>query len=257
MQQGHQSDPRVLGRRTLQQDHRRLAELLRPGLSVLDAGCGTGAITAGIAAAVGSSGQVLGIDRDASLLEIARAEYRGWPHLRFETADLLTLRVEAEFDIATAARLIQWISEPAEAIRALSGTVKPGGLVVALDYNHEFNAWTPEPPVEFRRFYRAFLDWRADNGWDNLMADHLPALFEAAGLKEITSHDCDEISKRGEAEFVSTSAIWLHVVQSLGPKIPMSETDLRSAEAAYREYGETRLNTQRLCLKTIVGRRAG
>ncbi len=157
----------------------------------------------------------------------------------------------------TAARLIQWISEPAEAIRALSGTVKPGGLVVALDYNHEFNAWTPEPPVEFRRFYRAFLDWRADNGWDNLMADHLPALFEAAGLKEITSHDCDEISKRGEAEFVSTSAIWLHVVQSLGPKIPMSETDLRSAEAAYREYGETRLNTQRLCLKTIVGRRAG
>ena len=91
MPQGHQSDPRVLGRRTLQQDHRRLAELLRPGMSVLDAGCGTGAVTAGIAAAIGPSGQVLGIDRDGSLLEIARAEHGGWPNLRFEIADLTAL----------------------------------------------------------------------------------------------------------------------------------------------------------------------
>ena len=45
-QQHHQSDPRVLSRRSLEQDHRVLAKLLQPGLAVLDVGCGTGAITA-------------------------------------------------------------------------------------------------------------------------------------------------------------------------------------------------------------------
>ena len=47
--QTHRSDPQVLNRRTLEIDHRVLAGVLRPGMSVLDVGCGTGAITAGIA----------------------------------------------------------------------------------------------------------------------------------------------------------------------------------------------------------------
>ena len=46
--QPHTSDARILDRRTLERDHRRLAELLKPGMAVLDVGCGTGAITAGL-----------------------------------------------------------------------------------------------------------------------------------------------------------------------------------------------------------------
>lgn len=33
-EQSHQSDPRVLSRRTLERDHRRLAAILRPGMAV-------------------------------------------------------------------------------------------------------------------------------------------------------------------------------------------------------------------------------
>ena len=73
--QTHRSDPRILDRRTLQRDHRLLAALLRPGMAVLDVGCGTGAITAGIANAVGDSGYVVGVDRDGALLELARAAH--------------------------------------------------------------------------------------------------------------------------------------------------------------------------------------
>lgn len=64
MSQQHQSSPAVLDRRTVANDHRRLTELLRPGLSVLDIGCGTGSITRGIAEAVQAGGAVLGLDRD-------------------------------------------------------------------------------------------------------------------------------------------------------------------------------------------------
>src|SRR6516164_2145961 len=104
--QSHRSDPRILGRRTLQRDHRCLAELLRPGLAVLDVGCGTGAITAGAAKAVGPHGHVVGIDRDEALLELARAEHAMIPNLRFEYGDVTTLTFGTEFDIVTAARTL-------------------------------------------------------------------------------------------------------------------------------------------------------
>src|SRR5437868_7806773 len=102
-EQSHRSDPRVLNRRTLEKDHRRLADLLRSGMSVLDIGCGTGAITAGIATAVSPTGNVVGVDRDQSLLEIAKQDHQSIRNLRFETADALSLPFERAFDIVTAA----------------------------------------------------------------------------------------------------------------------------------------------------------
>lgn len=127
MQQSHQSDPRVLGQRTLQKDHPRLAALVRPGMRVLDAGCGTGSITAGIAAAVGEQGSVTGLDRDESLLAIARQDHAGIVNLEFQTGDLIEFNSAPRFDIVTAARLIQWIGEPAEAVRRMVAATKPGG----------------------------------------------------------------------------------------------------------------------------------
>ncbi len=71
----HRSDPRVLSRPTLERDHRSLAKLLQPGMSVLDVGCGTGAIIAGIAQAVGPSGRVVGMDKiNAGFLRRSDAE---------------------------------------------------------------------------------------------------------------------------------------------------------------------------------------
>src|SRR3954470_20006536 len=84
----HRSDPQILNRRTLEHDHRVLASMLRPGMFVLDVGCGAGAITAGIARAVAPGGCAVGVDRDESLLDAARQEH---PGIRFENADALSM----------------------------------------------------------------------------------------------------------------------------------------------------------------------
>src|SRR5262245_11576149 len=131
--QSHRSDPRILGRRTLEHDHRRLAEVLQPGLSVLDIGCGTGAITAGIAQAVGPLGYVLGIDRDEVLLNLARTQHGHLPNLNFEHADATTLGYQARFDIVTAARTLQWIADPTLTISKMKRATKQGGHLVILD----------------------------------------------------------------------------------------------------------------------------
>src|SRR4051812_33160504 len=195
-QQTHRSDPTLLNRRTLEQDHRVLAALLRPGMSVLDVGCGTGAITEGIARAV-VPGEVVGIDRDASLLPASGT---------FLVQDATTMEFDRRFDVVTAARALQWMSDPAEAVRRMARAAKPGGLVVALDYNHAKNTWNPPPPVEFQRFYHQFLAWREQNGWNNVIADELPAMFAAAGLTGIETHNSDQDADR----------IWFTVLDHIG-----------------------------------------
>src|SRR5437773_4787859 len=97
----------ILDTRSLQADHRRLAALLRPGLTVLDVGCGTGAITRGIAEAVGRHGRAVGVDVNVSMIEKARVAHRGVPGLSFEVADVHALPSDG-FDIVTAARVLQW-----------------------------------------------------------------------------------------------------------------------------------------------------
>jgi SAM-dependent methyltransferase len=246
-QQSHRSDPGVLNRRTLESDHRVLAKMLRPGMKVLDVGCGTGAITAGIARAVGPSGRALGVDRDESLLEIA---WRNDEGAQFVARDLLTLDFDAEFDIVTAARVLQWISDPARAVERMVAAVKPGGRVVVLDYNHDRNSWSPDPPPEFQRFYAAFLEWRASNGWNNAMADHLPALFEAAGLADIESIPCDEVVERGGPD------VWTAVIDGIGAKF-YPDDDRACVLAAYHDYRATRMERQTLSLRTVVGTRRG
>jgi SAM-dependent methyltransferase len=253
----HRSDPRLLGWRTLEQDHRCLAELLRPGLSVLDVGCGTGAITAGIARAVTPEGYVVGVDRDEALLEMARTEHAGIGNLKFECGDATALKYRAQFDIATSARALQWIAEPRLAIENMRQAAKHGGVVVVLDYNHTQNQWEPEPPPEFRACYGAFLAWRQANGWDNEMADHLPELFRSAGLVGVSSRAQDEILKRGEPQFAWQSFLWSGTLQHVAMQLVAAgfctETQLETARAAYDSWVRTDLVQQTLALRATIG----
>jgi ubiquinone/menaquinone biosynthesis C-methylase UbiE len=263
-QQIHRSDPRILNRRTLQRDHSYLPRVLRTGMAVLDVGCGTGAITADIAKAVGPGGMALGIDRDDANLAIAIQEYRGIGNLRFESADILTLdvanRFGSGFDIVTAARTIQWISEPERAIVQMRKAAKPEGHVIVLDYNLEETSWEPEPPVDFRRFYKAFLDWRAANNWDNRTASHLTEFFQSAGLVDIASHPTDEIVRRGDPEFFDAyaSKIWLYVIETVGPNLVqagfLEEGVRRRAEEDYSSYVQGALRLQKHSMSTVEGR---
>jgi SAM-dependent methyltransferase len=263
-QQSHRSDPRILNRRTLQRDHSYLPRVLRAGMTILDVGCGTGAITADIAEAVGPGGTVLGIDRDDANLTIAIQEHRGIGNLRFERADILTLdvgnRFNSSFDIVTAARTIQWISEPGRAIVQMKRAAKPEGHVIVLDYNLEETCWEPEPPADFRRFYRAFLDWRTANNWDNRTASHLTELFRSAGLVDIASHPTDEIVRCGDSDFFDAyaSRIWLYVIETVGPNLVqaglLEEGARRSAQEHYSSYIQSTLRLQRHSMLTVDGR---
>jgi ubiquinone/menaquinone biosynthesis C-methylase UbiE len=252
----------ILNARTLATAHRRLAAWLQPGHTVLDIGCGTGAITSGIAAAVTPAGQVLGLDAHAGLVREAARTHAGTPGLSFAVADIYHLPCRPVFDLVSAARLLQWLARPEVALQRLVTAAKPGGKVVVLDYNHEKIVWHPEPPASLRLFYDAFLRWRAQAGMDNAIADHLSALCSAAGLINVVITPQHEVTQRHDLDFATRAGIWAEVAASRGRQMVqdgvITEAQRLAAEQEYRAWVRHEARAQTLYLLAVEGsRRAG
>jgi trans-aconitate methyltransferase len=96
----------------------------RPGESILDAGCGTGQLTAKIAE---SGATVHGIDHSGEMIAKARAEF---PQLRFEVADLASFTVAAPYDAVFSNAVLHWVKDAAAAARCLAAALKPEGRLV-------------------------------------------------------------------------------------------------------------------------------
>jgi ubiquinone/menaquinone biosynthesis C-methylase UbiE len=258
-EQDHRSSPELLERRTLEQDAQLLAEVLRPGLRVLDVGCGSGSITAGIARAVQPGGEAVGLDRDGALIERGRTLFGSIPGLRLRSGSVLELDEPSAYDVVAAARALQWIPEADAALARMVATARPGGLVVVLDYDHADLDWRPAPPVSVRRFYDAFLAWRASGGLDNRMGSSLPDRFARAGLEAIRSLPADETSSRGDARFAGDLRIWAVVIADIGPAIVraghLADASWSDAVRDYETWSREQAEHQRMVLRAVTGRR--
>jgi trans-aconitate methyltransferase len=104
-----------------------LVELLapQPGERILDLGCGTGHLTAAIAAA---GAGVIGLDHSAEMLEQARAAY---PQLDFVAGDARDFAFGEPFDAVFSNAALHWVRPPESAARCVRDALKPGGRFVA------------------------------------------------------------------------------------------------------------------------------
>jgi ubiquinone/menaquinone biosynthesis C-methylase UbiE len=209
----------VLERRTVDNANRNLLKFLRPGLSMLDVGCGSGAITRSIAEKTGSTGRVLGIDPSEHLINQANQQAGDIPGLAFQLGDVYSFDTAERFDLVTCARTLQWLAQPEAAIQNMKRFVKPGGHLAILDFNHEKISWTPEPPESMRTFYDAFLQWRQDAGFDNAIADHLKEMMHTAGFEVVQVENQFEITHRNDPDFAIASRLWAEVAELRGPQL--------------------------------------
>lgn len=250
----------ILERRSLERSHRRLADMLQPGMRVLDAGCGTGAITSGIATMVSPHGFVIGVDRDiGQIVRVGRTG--GASFLRVVGGDVYSLPfLDSAFDVTTASRVLQWLAAPEAALRELIRVTRSGGSVIVLDYNHERIEWSPPPSEQVQRFYKAFLRWRAQAGMDNAIADRLAEMFRAAGLRKVQVTPQHETLRRGQTGFEDQITLWADVAATRGRQMvadgAISEEQRAEAEAACRTWGRVEAASQTLYLLAVEGKRA-
>ncbi len=244
--------------RTVFNANRNLLSIIKPGDKVLDVGCGSGSVTASLAALVGEEGTVTGIDTSEHLIEIARAQYKHIGNVHFEIADILNYQPAKKIDVASAARVLQWVANPASIIKEMAALLTTDGYLSVLDYNHEKIQWSPAPPESMQQFYKAFLQWRKDAGMDNAIGDHLAGIFNTAGLKNIAVTNQHEISNKEDEDFMSRLNIWAVVADTRGHQLVKDgyiRENLRvQAAEEYRLWTGTKARSMQLYLLAVTGR---
>lgn len=101
---------------------------LQPGMSVLDAGCGTGEALHWLARAVAPGGKVTGVDLSAPHVTIARATAPAGVQVLEGDLGQLSLP-SASFDLVWCVNTINHFREPLEALGSLKKLLRPGGRI--------------------------------------------------------------------------------------------------------------------------------
>ena len=173
--------------RTAENSAGYLLPSLRPGLDLLDVGCGPGTITVDLAACV-APGRVVGLDVSPDPLPEARAAAaRADVQVSFEVGDVYALELDDDtFDVVHAHQVLQHLTDPVGALRELARVCRPGGVIAVRDVD-----------------YGAFVTFPADTGLDRWLdlyhrvarrndaephaGRHLLSWAHAAGLRDVTA----------------------------------------------------------------------
>jgi ubiquinone/menaquinone biosynthesis C-methylase UbiE len=158
---------------------------LQKGYKVLDLGCGPGIDTIPLAQFVGPTGQIIGIDIDNEMINIANekakeAMVNDWViHKHFE-AESIPYNSNY-FDACHCERLLQHLLSPERAISEMLRVTKPNGWIVVSDTDHStLTIDTPDIDIEWklRRFHTELFK----NGY---IGRQLYRLFRQQNLEDI------------------------------------------------------------------------
>lgn len=158
---------------------------LRPGERVLDVGSGPGFLAAEMAAAVGESGTVCGIDVSADMLAIAesRVSAPGAAAMEFRPGNANEVpHADGSFDVAVSTQVLEYVSDIPGALAELRRVLRPGGRVLLLDTDWDSIVWHSGDAERMRRVLAAFDEHLADP----YLPRTLGASLRAAGF-EVTA----------------------------------------------------------------------
>jgi SAM-dependent methyltransferase len=164
------------------------AARITPGSRVLDLGTGLGHVAQIVAELVGPSGSVLGIDRSADVLAVARARARevGAGHLTYEEGDARVWRASEPLDAIVGRLLLFHVPDPAAVVAHHLQNLRPGGEFVAIDFDLGGSRAEPAVPIvddALRWVQEAF---RAVGAWPRIGAK-LGPILETGGLSRVSS----------------------------------------------------------------------
>jgi SAM-dependent methyltransferase len=155
---------------------------LRPGMRVLDVGCGPGDVSFIAARLVGPTGSVLGVDAADEVVELARsrAAEQGLSTVRFEQTSIADLAVD-EVDAVIGRLILMHLADPTSALRRLAGLVLPGGLIAFGEFDIGAVRSIPESPLS-RALVDGIVRALRGAGLDPAFGARMHTLFQRAGL---------------------------------------------------------------------------
>jgi ArsR family transcriptional regulator len=173
---------------------RAVARLVPTGITVCDVGTGTGVLALELAR-LGL--RVVAVDHSARMLDAARAKLaaEGLSGVELRRGDAADLPLEeASVDAAFAHMVLHYLPSPADAVAEMGRIVRPGGVVVIVDFEEHDRQWMREElgvqwlgfPLDDVRGWleRAGLrDVDIERGEASGIGRDLPAPFIASGRR--------------------------------------------------------------------------
>ncbi|PKN77363.1 MAG: methyltransferase type 11 [Deltaproteobacteria bacterium HGW-Deltaproteobacteria-10] len=135
---------------------------IKPGMRVLDAGCGVGKTTSLLYEMIQPEGSIVGIDFSEARIKYAEEHYGGKKGIEFFRQDLTgSLTGLGEFDLIWVRFILEYFRrESPDIVRNLKKNLKPGGILclIDLDYNCLSHYELPQRMAELLTKMMALMD---------------------------------------------------------------------------------------------------
>ncbi len=219
---------------------------LAPGMTVLDAGCGTGVATLRAAERVRPHGRVVAVDFAPEMLALAseKASRRALLNIDWRLKDLTTLELpSASFDVVLCLDALFAIADMPALTAALWALLRPGGRLVVATPGRPYLA--PLHDAFYAAAHVEAPDLTPPRPWRRTdTAERLAAVFDAAGIPAA-------LSDRTATQPLREPDDWWRVVRATGlsrtTRLLGPEASARVAAANLRaidENGIDALTTQ-------------
>lgn len=159
---------------------------IRPGMRVLDLGCGAGDVAFVAAELVGPDGSVVGIDRSPDALARARlrAGQRGLTQVRFVDGDIHDPAPGGPFDALVERLVLMRVPDPAAVLRQQATVLRPGGLVVPIEVG-DLSTMGSLPPTPIATQVKSWLVEAFAKAGLSALGPRLWTVAQGAGLRPL------------------------------------------------------------------------
>ena len=183
---GHDEETRRFRQRDADREAAFFLPFISPGMTLLDAGCGPGSITYGLAMHT-APGEVIGIDLDSARIETASNDTReaGIENISYQVADVTHLQfADGYFDAVFANGLIEHLADPAAGIQELLRVLQPGGVIGVR--SPDWGVALLHPDTEgLRDSIELRNRWQRHRGGHPNVGRHLRELLLSAGFLDV------------------------------------------------------------------------
>jgi SAM-dependent methyltransferase len=181
----HESVLRSHTWRTAENSAVYLLPALRPGLELLDVGCGPGTITVDLARRV-APGRVIGLDRAPEVLAQTRAHASEEnAQIELSVGDVYQLPFsDSSFDVVHAHQVLQHLADPVRALVEMRRVLRQGGVVAVRDGDYASFTWAPHDPL-LTRWLEVYRAVARRNGGEPDAGRFLKGWVLAAGFRDV------------------------------------------------------------------------
>ena len=226
---------------------------IRPGMRVLDIGCGAGDVTMQIASIIGESGRVTGVDADAAVLAVARkrAADAGLGNVTFQQASVPGVTLDCPVDAIAGRMILAHLENPAAALARMRRLLRPGGVMTFQEAR--LTSVRSIPPVPL---LAQCMEWASQafsaSGRDPDTGQRLFSVFGDAGLP-VPEVMAAIPSARGPAAYGVAAASVISLLPVLEKAHIATRQEVGPDTLAQRLWEQARADDALLILPELIG----